>query len=183
MTTQSNQGEIRLEPEMRFQDRYYSIRKHTARIVGSSFTIAWCVALLIFFNFFNQYIAYYQPTYSAGVAHWQMDTFITSDFSLWLPILNTTLALAILAHALFIVYDKYILRQVGRLVLGVLGLATVVSLLAIFPFDFNVIPNMDASYWAPFGVAATLIFISLGIAIGIVVRFIGLVVHLAEGRY
>jgi hypothetical protein len=164
----------------RFQERYYSSGAKTGRIVASSLAIAWCVALLIFFNFFNQYIAYY---HSVSPGHWQINTLITSDFNLWLPILDTTLALTILAHALFIVYDKYLLRQIARLALGILGIATIVSLLIIFPFDFNVIPNTDASYWAPIGLSVALILAAIGTGVGVLVRFIQLIVHLAEGKY
>jgi len=35
-------------------------RSRSGRIVASAFAIAWSVVLLIFFNFFNQYVAYYQ---------------------------------------------------------------------------------------------------------------------------
>jgi uncharacterized membrane protein len=164
----------------RFQQKYYSFGPRTGRIVGSSFAIAWCMALLIFFNFFSQYIAYYSQL-SPG--HWQIHTLITPDFDRWLPILNATLALTILANVLFIVYDRYFLRQTGKLLLGILGLATVISLIMMFPFDFNVIPNADASYWAPLGLLATLILIAFGTGIGILVRFIQLIVHTAEGRF
>jgi uncharacterized membrane protein len=167
----------------RFQEKYYSFSRHTARIVGSSFTIAWCIALIVFFNFFNQYIAYYQPIYSAGVTHWQISTLVTSDFNDWLPILNTTIAFTILVHAILIVYDKYLLRQAARLVLGIFGLATVISLLVMFPFDFNVIPNADANYWGPLGLALTLILTAIGIGISVVARFIKIVIHAIEGRY
>jgi uncharacterized membrane protein len=192
-STPNNSDSVALEPPIgpagrssqstsrdRFKQKYYSFGPRTGRIVGSSFAIAWCVALLIFFNFFSQYIAYYSST-SPG--QWQIHTLITPDFDRWLPILNSTLALTILANALFIFYDKYLLRQTGKLVLAIFGLATVISLLVIFPFDFNVIPNADASYWGPLGLSATLILIAVGTAIGILVRFIQLIVHLAEGRF
>jgi uncharacterized membrane protein len=166
-----------------FRARYYSYTSRTARVVGSSFVIAWSVALLIFFNFFSQYIAYYQGITAGGQTHWQIYSVVTADLNTWLPILNATLALTILGHLLFIVFDRYLLRQAGRLILGGLSLITVVSLLIIFPFDFNVIPNADASFWAPLVTGGALIVVAVGIAIGLVVRFIKLIVHLAEGNY
>ncbi len=163
-----------------FREKYYSAGARLGRVAGSSIVIAWCVALLIFFNFFHQYIAYYQSLSSGG---WQITPLVTSDFSLWLPILNTTLALTIAAHAIFIAYDRYLLREIVHLGLDVFGLATVISLLLIFPFNFDVIPNADANFWAPLGLSVTLILTSVGIGIGIIVRFIRLIIRAVEGKY
>ena len=163
-----------------FREKYYSGGARIGRVAGSSIAIAWCVALLIFFNFFSRYIAYYQSLPSGG---WQISPLVTGDFSLWLPILNTTLALTIAAHAVFIAYDKYLLREIVHLGLSVFGLATVISLLLIFPFNFDVIPNADANFWGPLGLSITLILTSVGIGIGIIARFIILIIRLVEGKY
>ena len=122
--------------------------------------------LLIFLNFFSQYIAYYQPLEIGNVTQWQMHSLVTSDFSLWLPLLTATLILSIIGHALLIAFDKYILRQLIEIMLAIFGIATVVNLLVIFPFNFSVIPNADVAFWSAFGLSATLIIISVGMAIG-----------------
>ncbi len=167
----------------RFRSRYYSSGARAGRIVGSAFAIAWSAALLIFFNFYNQYIAYYEQINAGGTTQWQMHTLVNSDFSLWLPILTATLVLSIIAHAIMIVYDKYLLREAAHLVLDVLGAVTVVTLLSIYPFDFSSIPNGDVVTGLSVGITVTLVLFAIGFSIGALVRFIKLVVNLGEGKY
>jgi uncharacterized membrane protein len=166
-----------------FRAKYYSMGARTGRIAGSAFAIAWSVALLIFFNFFNQYIAYYQPVEIGNITQWQMHTLVTSSFYLWLPLLTATLILSIVGHALLIAFDKYVLRQAVEIVLAILGITTVINLLVIFPFDFSVITNADVAFWAAFGLSATFVIIAVGMAIGILVRLIQTVVNVAESKY
>lgn len=159
----------------KFRARYYSFRSRAGRITGSAFAIAWAVALIIFFNFFSQYIGYY------GGNH-QWITLVTSDFKLWLPIITVTLILVIIGHTLLIIFDKFWLRQLVEIVLDVFGIVSVISLLTIFPFDFSVLPSSTAAYWAWLGLKIFLILICVGMVIGIIVKFIKFVVDLAEGR-
>jgi len=166
-----------------FQAKYYSSGARIGRVAGSAFVIAWSIALLIFFNYFHQYIAYYQPSYWGGITHWQITPLVTSDFNVWLPIVSATLILGIVGHILMIVFDKYLLRESGEIVLSVLSLVAIISLLVIFPFDFSVIPNTDAAYWIPVGLTITLILIAVGIVIGTIIRFIRLIVNVAESKY
>jgi uncharacterized membrane protein len=162
-----------------FRIKYYSFVARKGRMVGSAFSIAWSVIFLVFFNFYSQYIAYYEPSNIDGI-RWHVFTLITGDFNSWIPILNITLILSIIGHILIIIFDKYILNQTIHLVLDILALATVVTLLNIFPFNFNVITDSDAAFWAQTGAAATLIVISVGITIGLLVRFIKLIVNVAR---
>jgi uncharacterized membrane protein len=166
-----------------FRDRYYSLRARAARVAGSALAIAWSVALIIFFNFYNQYIAYYEPVHSNGVTHWQIYTLITPAFSDWLPVLTVTLVMTILGHILLISFDKYILRQVVRIILAVFGIATVVTLLSLFPFNFSPIPNLMVADGISLGLTVFLIVLTVGYAIGTIVRFIQLIVHMVEGKY
>lgn len=166
-----------------FKDRYYSSGARSGRAVGSAFAIAWSVILLVFFNFYNQYIAYYDPFQSGNITQWQMHTLITPGFSAWLPILTATLVLSIIGHTILIVFDKYALRQIVEIILNVFSLATVITLLSLFPFNFNIIPNPDVAYWVTFGVTAGLIVLAVGFGIGALVRFIKLIVNIAEGKY
>lgn len=155
----------------------YFKHKREGRIAESSFAIAWSIVLLIFFNFFNQYVAYYSSESVGSVTTWNRYPFFTQDISLWLPILTTTLILTIIGHAILIIFDRYILRETILIVLIALGLATVTTLLSIFPFDFSVIPNAIAADATHLGVRIVLILISIGIGIGIIVRLIRLIVH------
>jgi uncharacterized membrane protein len=166
-----------------FRAKYYSTGARTGRIVGSAFAIAFSLALVIFLNFFNRYIAYYEPSYIGGVTYWQVHTLVTPEFYSWLPVVTTTLVLTIIGHAILISFDKFLLREIVEIILAVVSLAAVVSLLVTFPFHFSVIPNENAAYWIPVGLTITLIFVAIGLGIGALVRFIQLIVHAAEGRY
>jgi uncharacterized membrane protein len=166
-----------------FKARYYSPRRRSARMAASAVAIAWCIALLVFFNYYNQYIAYYEPVYNNGVTHWQAHTLITSGFTAWLPILNVTLILSIIGQTLRIAFDKYILNQSLRIVLDVFAIATVVTLLTLFPFNFSPIPNPEVAFGVSTGLTIGLIVLAIIIGIGALVKFISLLVHLAAGKY
>ena len=142
------------------------------RIAASSAAIAWSLILLVFFNFFNQYIAYYHD----GIR----DPFLTADFSFWLPILNTTLILSIIGHIILIIFDRYLLREIILIVLNCLGIAVVLTLLRLFPFDFSVIPNANIAAYVELGVTIALIVGTVGLGVGALVRFIKLMVNIAK---
>jgi uncharacterized membrane protein len=156
-------------------------RSRNGRIVGSAFAIAWGIVLLIFFNFFNQYVAYYHSETVGGVTIWTRYPFFTEDVNLWLPILTTALAVSIVGHIILIVRDRYVLREVIHIVIDAFALWTTATLLSIFPFDFSVIPSptaVDATY---LGVRVFLILLSVGIGIAILVRVIKLIVDVVRG--
>jgi uncharacterized membrane protein len=156
-------------------------RSRSGRMVASAFAIAWSIVLLIFFNFFNQYVAYYHSETVGGVTVWTRYPFFTQDITLWLPILTTALAASIIGHIILIIRDTYILREVIHIVINAFALWTVATLLSIFPFDFSVIPSptaVDATY---LGVRVFLILLSVGIGIAILVRVIKLIVNVVRG--
>jgi uncharacterized membrane protein len=157
------------------------LRSRNARIVGYAFAIAWSIALLIFFNFFNQYVAYYDSQTVGGVTVWTRYPFFTSDVNLWLPILTATLIVSIIGHIILLVRDPYIWRQVIHVITDAFGLWTVASLLSIFPFDFGVIPGPAAADATYVGVKILLVLLSVGIGIGLLVRVIRLIVNIARG--
>jgi uncharacterized membrane protein len=167
----------------RFRAKYYSFSSHAGRITGSAFAIAWSLALLIFFNIFSKYIAYYSADHSGGTDRWEIHTLVTSDFSLWLPIISVTLILAIIGNILMIIFDKYWLRQLIEIVLSLFTVASLISLLSIFPFDFSELPNTTIAYWSWLGLKILLILLSVVITIGLIVRFIKFMVNLAENKY
>jgi len=150
------------------------------RVTAYVFAIAWSIVLLIFFNFYNQYIAYYYSETVNGITTWTRHPFFTEDINLWLPIFTTTLILTIIGHIFLIIFDRYTLREIVFIILNAFGLATVLTLLSVFPFDFSVIPNATAADATYSGVRILLILISIGIGIGILVRFIKLIIHIAK---
>jgi len=142
------------------------------RVTSSSFAIAWSIVFLIFFNFFSGYIAYYHDG--------ARDLILTAGFNAWLPILTTTLTLSIVGHIILIAFDKYVLREITLIVLNLFGIAVVATLLAIFPFDFSVIPNITAAGYVNLGVRIALICATVGLSIGTLVMFIKLMVNVGR---
>jgi uncharacterized membrane protein len=166
-----------------FRAKYYSMGARAGRIVGSSFAIAWAIALVIFFNYFHQYIAYYHAITTGGSTVWEVFPLVTGAFENWLPIATTALLVTIIGHALMIVYDRYLFRQAAHLVIDLFSLASIITLVAIFPFDFSPIPNTDVVQGLEIGLPIGFILIAVGIGIGVLVRFITMIVHLAESKY
>lgn len=153
----------------------------TGRITASAFAIAWSIVLLIFFNFFNQYVAYYHSETVGGMTIWTRYPFFTEGINLWLPILTTTLIITIIGHIILIILDRYILREMIHIVINAFALWTVLTLLSVFPFDFSVIPNPTAADATYLGVRIFLIFISVGVGIAILVSAIKLIVNVVRG--
>ncbi|HUT68618.1 MAG TPA: hypothetical protein VMW86_08745, partial [Dehalococcoidales bacterium] len=79
-----------------------------------------------------------------------------------------------------IIVDRKILRQAIHIIIDGFGLATVVTLLTVFPFDFDVIPNSVAATTTPVVVTIVLICIAVGFGIGLLVRIIKLLVSLVK---
>jgi uncharacterized membrane protein len=160
-------------------DNFFKGRRE-GRITSSAFAIAWCIVLLVFFNFFYQYIAYYHGSSSGGVVTWTRDAFFTSDIKLWLPILNTALAVAIVGHIVMMIVDKNLLRQAIHIIIDGFGLAAVITLLVVFPLDFSVIPNSTAAAGTDLGIHIVLICIAIGYGISLLVRIIKLLISIIE---
>jgi uncharacterized membrane protein len=156
-------------------------RRRAARITGSVFAVAWSIALLIFFNFYNQYFAYYNANTSEGIVTWERYPFFTNAISQWLPILTAALIVSIIGHLILIFFDRYALRQLIHIVMDAFGLATVATLLTVFPFDFYVIPDAGAAAGTQIGVTVMLVIIIIGMSIGILVRIIKLIINLLKG--
>ena len=170
---------MRWEDRMeRRAERFFRHRRE-GRITASAFAIAWSIILLVFFNFYNGYVALYSQEIVGGVATWTRQPFFTSALGLWLPILNATLVISIIGHIVMIIFDRHLIRQVVHIVIDVFVLATVVSLLAIYPFDFSIIPNSAVATGVNIGVIISLVFVMVGVGIGILVRVIRLIVNLA----
>ena len=152
----------------------------SGRIVGYSFCIAWSIVFIIFFNFFDEYIAYYHPETIDGVTTWTIYPLLTTDFNAWLPILNISLIVSIIGSIILIAYDKYYMRNTVRIVTDIFGIAAVATLLSLFPFDFKVIPNANiANILNPIA-TIILILIIIGIGVEVLVRFIKLIISIAR---
>jgi len=153
----------------------------SGRITASAFAIGWSIVLLIFFNFFNQYVAYYHSETVDGITTWIRYPFFTEAINLWLPILTTTLIITIIGHIILLMLDRYVLREMIHIVINAFSLWTVLTLLTVFPFDFSVIPSTTAAEATYLGVKIFLIFISVGVGIALLVGVIKLIVNVVRG--
>lgn len=159
----------------------YFKNRREGRITASAFAVAWSIVLLVFFNFYYQYVAYYHSETIGNIVRWTRYPFFTEAIHLWLPVLTTTLVISILGHIVLIILDRYILRQLIHMVIDAFAFATVITLLTVFPFNFSMIPNATIASSMPFGVSIILICVAVGIGIGILVRAIKLIVNIARG--
>ncbi len=168
-----------LDTTQRLQKGLRSAR--TGRVVGSSFAIAWSIAGIIFFSFFSRYIAYYYIEHHGVTDVWVRVPVLTADYGQWLTVLNTTLIVTIFAHVLFIAYDKYVLREGGLIILNILGIATAVSLLTIYPFSFTGITDHAVADGIDIGIKVTLGIVVFLMAVTTLANFIRLIVNLLRG--
>ena len=121
----------------------------TSRIIMAVVAIAWCIATLIFFNFFRDYMAYYHDGFR--------EPFTTAEFIKWLWIHNPLLILTIVGHSVFLLYERYVLRESILVFLALLGVASTAVLLSLFPFDFSVFPSADVPKWTELGLRIALV--------------------------
>jgi len=99
------------------------------------------VANLIIITSFHEYIAWYTREPDGSVTRIPV---LTDGYFIWLSIPVFASILAIVAYTVMIIYDRYWFRTIAQIVLHIVGIAVVVSLLSLFPFDFSVIPNATA---------------------------------------
>jgi len=146
------------------------------RITGYGFSIFFGTLFLVFLYYYNHYIAFYNNV--DGV--WMRYPLLTGDFDRWLPIAVTALLASIIGNIILIIFDGYFFRQVILMVMDMFALASTISLLVIFPFDFSVMPGNDLTGILNPIVTVVLILICIGIGIGILVRFIKMIVGLVK---
>jgi len=151
----------------------YSRSARADRIAGYSVVIFFNVALLIFFSFFHRYIAWYSAGPDGSVTRLPL---LTADYFTFLPILVTALVITVVAYIVLIIYDRYWLRETIQIALAAIGVAVIANLLAIFPFDFSVIPYATVADLMPAVVTIIFVLIAVGLGVGALVRFIKLMV-------
>jgi hypothetical protein len=162
--------------------RKYVRESRVGRLVGSSILIAWYSAVLIFMNFYHEYIAIYHGHTSNGVTTWTRDPILNQDIHQWLPILNVALLVGIAGNIMTIVWDKYLLREPVKIIIDIFTLAAIISLISIFPFDFSSFPDALSIDATTTGVKVVLIIAAVGTGIGILVRLIKFIANISSGR-
>jgi len=154
----------------------YSRSSRVQRLVSYNVAIVWSFILLILFNFFRQYIAYYHYEMVEGVSQWMREPLLSAEFGAVLPILNVALILSILGNGVLIVFDRYLLEQGISIILHMFGLAVVLSFLKVFPFNFDVVPFSNAAQVLRIIVTIVFIAIAIGLIVGIIVRIVRIVI-------
>lgn len=152
-------------------------RTRGGRVAGYGVAIFFHVVLLVFFTSFHRYIAWYHTEADGSIMRLPL---LTDDYFTFLPVLVTALTIAIAAYVVMIIHDNYWLHEVIRITLAGIGVAVIVNLLAIFPFDFGVIPDPRIAGIMPGLVTAVLVVIAVGLGISALVRFIRLMVRMAQ---
>ncbi len=146
------------------------------RLVSCNMAIVWSFILLIFFNFFRQYIAYYHHEIVEGVGQWMREPLLSTEFGTVLPILNISLVLSILGNGIMIVFDRYLLQQGISIILHVFSLAVILSFLRVFPFNFDVVPFSNAAQVLRIILTIVFIVAAIGLVVEIVVRIVRIVI-------
>jgi uncharacterized membrane protein len=155
----------------------YFAGTRATRIAGYSIVIALNVAVLVFFSFFHRYIAWYSTDPGGTVTRLPI---LTDDYFTWRPVLVAALVVSIAAHIALIIHDRYWLRETVQIVLAAIGVAVVANLLAIFPFDFTVIPDPTLADIMPAMVTIGLVVVAFVLGISALVRFIKVLVGVPE---
>lgn len=151
----------------------------SARITGYIFAIAWNIIFLIFFNFFNNYIAYYKFDYIKN--SWTITPLLTDAFNLWLPILNICLAVSIIGNIILIINDSFYFDNITNIVMNLFGISVVTSLLKLFPINFGLIPYSNfISITLPIIITIVLILIIIGLSISVITRVIKVIFKLLK---
>ena len=130
------------------------------------------VANLILITVLHKYIAWYTTGSDGSVTQLSI---LTDDYFIWLPVPITASIIVIAASIVMIIYDRNWLRQTAWIIFSLIGIAVVVSLLSIFPFDFSVIPNAAAADVVPTAVTAFLIFMAVVYGVSALVLFVRLI--------
>jgi hypothetical protein len=132
-------GELphRTEARSRHADRHDG---ELGRAVGSLVVIVWNVFLLVVFNLYADYIAYYHGSSGDGVNQLLRYPILTAGLSRVLPVLNLSLGMNVAGHLVVLVWNRYLVREAVEVVLHVLGLAAAIVFLRVFPFDYSELP-------------------------------------------
>lgn len=103
-----------------------------------------------------------------NLASWDVLPFLTTDFEEVVPWISFSLIVAILANAVYMVYEHPMLRPVGDIFTNLASLVATWRVFQVFPFDFS-------DYSFPWDVLTRVVLI-----IGIVGTAVGVIVALTK---
>jgi uncharacterized protein YacL len=146
-------------------------------ITSHLFIILVTAVQLVFFAFFHEYIAWYTREPDGSTARISV---LTDDYFTWLLFPTIASIIVIVASIAMIIYDNYRFQRATEIMFNIIGITVALSIVAIFPFDFSVIPNATAVDVVP--IAVTVFFILLAVFYGVtaLIMFVKLKRHPAE---
>jgi hypothetical protein len=183
--TPEEKYKVYLEEKARIETKsarygYSKDPKRRANLVASSsYAIAISLILLIGFNFFNQYIALYRPEISADSFTWVKDQILTPGFYIWLPILNSGLVITIAGHIFLIFIKNYLWEELTTIILNLIGIAVILALFSIYPFDFSIIADKTWAQVIPLIMNVVIGVVLIIMAITVLVRGIKIIFAVA----
>jgi hypothetical protein len=154
--------------------------KRGRRAFAHVWNIIWSLVLIIFFNFYSSYIAYFQYEQSNGLLIWHKFTILTEDFQKLIPLITAGLIIIAAGSIILLILDKYILSRVVELISAIFAIAVLGNILIMFPFDFNIIPYEKVAQLLPLILKIILGIIILLLIIQIIANFVKIVVKIAK---
>jgi len=154
--------------------------KRGRRAFSYVWNIIWSLVLIIFFNFFSSYIAYYQFEQSNGALAWHKFSIITSDFSKLVPLITAGLFIIVVGNIILLIFDRYILARIIEIVCAIFAVAVIANFLLLFPIDFNIIPYDKVAELLPLILKIISGLIILILVIQIIANFVKIVARIAK---
>lgn len=176
-----------------YSDKDYNYRSHKASYSEESYedkrgrrafsyvwNIVWGIILIIFFNFYSDYIAYFQYEQSNGNLVWHKFTLLTADFSKLIPLITACLVIIIAGNIILLIFDRYILARIVELISSIFAVAVLGNFLMLFPIDFNIIPYEEVAHWLPLGLKISLGIIIFILVVSVISNFVKIIVNIAK---
>ncbi|MHB1275599.1 MAG: hypothetical protein ACYCXQ_05990 [Candidatus Humimicrobiaceae bacterium] len=154
--------------------------KRGRRAFAHVWNIIWSLVLIIFFNFYSSYIAYFQYEQSNNTLVWHKFTILTQDFQKIIPLITAGLIIITAGSIILLILDKYILARVVELISAIFAIAVLGNILIMFPFDFNIIPYEKVAQLLPLILKIVLGIIILILIVQIISNFVKIVVKIAK---
>lgn len=147
------------------------------RTAGSIAAIVWSIFVFVMFNFYPDYIAFYQGVSAGGVSQLARYPILTSELSRALPILNATLVVTVVGHFVALAWDKFFVRESIEVIIHAMGLVTILVFLKVFPFDYSALPLGTAVELLPGATIALLVVAAVATGVEMIVRLVRLTMY------
>jgi hypothetical protein len=154
--------------------------KRGRRAFAYVWNIIWSLVLIIFFNFYSSYIAYFQYEQSNNTLIWHKFSILTEDFQKIIPLITAGLIIIVAGSIILLILDKYVLSRVVELISAIFAIAVLGNILIMFPFDFNIIPYEKVAQLLPLILKIVLGIIILILIVQVISNFVKIVVKIAK---